>query len=141
MAENLDCSTSNLLCSENTSSCFDGDLDFNAMNEFGASPACHQLFKNQILNQNDPFLINNRSTSLIPGFALQSDDVIKEMVEKEMEHLPRDDYLERLRSGDLGLSARREAIEWIWKVCLFCSLFSCSFILTFYLIDPFNRFL
>ncbi|KAE8694065.1 Phosphofructokinase 5 isoform 1 [Hibiscus syriacus] len=102
MAENLDCSASNLLCSENTSCCFDGDL------EFGVPPADHQSFKKQTFNQNDPFHINNRSTSLMgcPGFALQSDDVIKEMVEEETMHLPGDDYLKRLRSGDLDLSAR-----------------------------------
>ena len=121
MAENFDCSASNLLCSENTSSCFDGDLDCNARNEFGVSPACHHHLKNQIFNQQDPFFINNRSTSLMgsSGFAIQSDDRIKEMVEREMEHLPRDDYLKRLRSGDLDLSFRREAIEWIWKVCFY----------------------
>ncbi|XP_022752041.1 cyclin-D4-2-like [Durio zibethinus] len=119
MAENLDCLVENLLCSENTSSCFDGDLDFNAINEFGVSPACHHHFKNQIFNQQDPFFINNRSTSLMgsSGFAIQSDDIIKEMVEREMKHLPRDDYLKRLRSGDLDLSVRRGALEWISKAC------------------------
>ncbi|KAB2055736.1 hypothetical protein ES319_A11G057400v1 [Gossypium barbadense] len=139
MTENLDCSTSNLLCSENTSSCFDGDLDFNALNEFGASRACHQLFKNQIFNPNDPFLINNRSTSLMgcPGFALQSDDVIKAMVEKEMEHLPRDDYLKRLRSGDLELSARREAIEWIWKASAYFNFGPVSLCLSINYLDRF----
>ncbi|XVF17332.1 hypothetical protein REPUB_Repub10bG0111600 [Reevesia pubescens] len=121
MAENLDCSASNLLCSENTSSCFDGDRDFNATNEFGVSPASHNYLKNQIFNQQDPFFINNRSSSLMgaSGFAIQSDDRIKEMVEREMEHLPMDDYLKRLRSGDLDLSVRREALEWIWKACAY----------------------
>ncbi|GAU49979.1 hypothetical protein TSUD_238020 [Trifolium subterraneum] len=37
------------------------------------------------------------------------------MVDKEKDHLPRDDYLMRLRSGDLDLSVRREALDWIWK--------------------------
>ncbi|KAK8482882.1 hypothetical protein V6N13_112157 [Hibiscus sabdariffa] len=100
MEENLDSSASNLLCSETTSSCFDDGLDFN---EFG---------KNQVFNQQDPLFINNRSTSLM-GFEIQSDDRIKEMVEKEVEHLPEDDYLKRLRNGDLNLSVRREALDWI----------------------------
>lgn len=121
MEENFDGSASNLLCSENTSSCFNGDLDFNAMIESGASPACdHQdLDQNQIFNQQNPFITNNRSTSpkSFSGFAIQSDDRIREMVEKEMQHLPRNDYLKRLRSGDLDLCVRREALEWIWKVC------------------------
>lgn len=120
MAENIDCSASNLLCSENTSSCFDDDFDFNAINEVGVSPLYHHHLKNQIFNPLDPFLLNNRSISLMgcgAGFSIQSDDRIKEMVEREMVHLPRDDYLERLRSGDLDLSVRREALDWILKVC------------------------
>ncbi|KAE8720593.1 Cyclin-D4-1 [Hibiscus syriacus] len=133
MAEKLDCSASNLLCSENTSCCFDGDL------EFGVSPADHQRFKNQTFNQNDPFIINNGSTSLtgFPGFALQSDDVIKEMVEKEMMHLPADDYLKRLRSGDLDLSARREAIEWICKASAYFSFGLLSLCLSINYLDRF----
>ncbi|XVF15279.1 hypothetical protein REPUB_Repub09cG0137300 [Reevesia pubescens] len=139
MAENLDCSASNLLCSENTSSCFDGDLDFNAMNEFWVSPACHRYFKNQILNQQDPFFINNRSTSLMgsSSFAIQSDDRIKEMVEREMEHLPKDDYLKRLRSGDLDLSVRREALDWIWKACAYYRFGSLSLCLSINYLDRF----
>ncbi|XVE86846.1 hypothetical protein DITRI_Ditri18aG0068000 [Diplodiscus trichospermus] len=121
MAENLDGLATNLLCSENTSSCFDCDLDFNTSNKFGVSPACHHHFKNQIFNQQDPFSMNNQSTSFmgISGFAIQSDDRVKEMVEKEIEHLPRNDYLKRLRSGDSELSVRREALEWIWKACAY----------------------
>ncbi|TYH45131.1 hypothetical protein ES332_D11G243200v1 [Gossypium tomentosum] len=121
MAENLDCSASNLLCTENTSSRFDGDRDFNAINEFGFSPDCHHHLKNQIFNQRHRFLINNKSTSLMgsSGFAIQSDDRIKEMIEKEIEHSPRDDYLKRLRSGDLDLSVRKEALDWIWKTCAY----------------------
>ncbi|XP_021273928.1 cyclin-D4-1 [Herrania umbratica] len=121
MAENLDCSASNLLCSENTSSCFDGGLDFDAINEFGVSPSDHHL-KNQIFNQQDACFINDRSTSLMgcSGLAIHSDERIKEMIGKEMEHLPRADYLKRLRGGDLDLSVRREAIEWIWKASAYC---------------------
>ncbi|XWS41637.1 hypothetical protein CRYUN_Cryun17cG0099400 [Craigia yunnanensis] len=139
MAKNLDCLASNLLCSENTSSCFDGDLDFNAMNEFGVSPVYHHHLKNQILNQQDPFFINNRSTSLMgsSGFAIQCDDRLKEMVEKEMEHLPRDDYLWRLRSGDLDLSVRREAVEWIWKTCAYFRFGPLSLCLSINYLDRF----
>ena len=142
MAKNLDCLASNLLCSENTSSCFDGDLDFNAMNEFGVSPACHHHLKNKIFNQQDPFFINNRSTSLMgsSGFAILSDDRLKEMVEEEMEHLPRDNYLMRLRSGNLDLSVRREALEWIWKVCFFFISFIQIKLLVFCFFDPFDHF-
>ncbi|XVF61535.1 hypothetical protein PTKIN_Ptkin08bG0137300 [Pterospermum kingtungense] len=140
MEENFDCSDSNLLCSENTSSCFDGDLDSNAMNEFGVSPACHQQhLENQIFNQQDPFFMNNISTSSkgCSAFAIQSEDRIREMVEKEMEHLPRNDYLKRLRSGDLDLSVRREALEWIWKACAYFRFGPLSLCLSINYLDRF----
>lgn len=47
----------------------------------------------------------------------ESEEFIKEMVEKEKQHLPSDDYIKRLRSRDLDLNVgRREALNWIWKV-------------------------
>ncbi|MBA0590682.1 hypothetical protein Gorai_019378 [Gossypium raimondii] len=139
MAENLDCSASNLLCTENTSSRFDGDRDFNAINEFGFSPDCHHHLKNQIFNQRHRFLINNKSTSLMgsSGFAIQSDDRIKEMIEKEIEHSPRDDYLKRLRSGDLDLSVRKEALDWIWKTCAYYQFGPLSLCLSINYLDRF----
>ncbi|KAG4115004.1 hypothetical protein ERO13_D12G081500v2 [Gossypium hirsutum] len=139
MEENLDCSASNLLCSENASSCFDDDLDFNAIKEFGVSPDCDHHLKNQIFNQQDPFFINNRSTYLMgsSGFAIQSDDRIKEMVEKEVEHLPEDDYLKRLRSGDLDLSVRKEALDWIWKASAYYGFGPLSLCLSINYLDRF----
>ena len=51
------------------------------------------------------------------GFPLESEEIIREMMEKEKQHLPSDDYIKRLRSGDLDLNVRRtEALNWIWKV-------------------------
>ena len=38
------------------------------------------------------------------------------MVEKENQHMPHPDYLNRLRRGDLEVGARTEAVDWIWKV-------------------------
>ncbi|RRT79290.1 hypothetical protein B296_00000843 [Ensete ventricosum] len=38
------------------------------------------------------------------------------LVERESAHMPREDYAERLRSGSLDLSIRRDAIDWILKV-------------------------
>ncbi|XP_010519253.1 PREDICTED: cyclin-D4-1-like isoform X2 [Tarenaya hassleriana] len=51
------------------------------------------------------------------GFPVESEEIIREMMERERDHLPRDDYLRRLRSGDLDLNVRREALDWIWKAC------------------------
>ena len=38
------------------------------------------------------------------------------LVGREKENLPQDGYLKRLLSGDLDLSVRKEALDWIWKV-------------------------
>ncbi|RWW53949.1 hypothetical protein BHE74_00039507 [Ensete ventricosum] len=46
---------------------------------------------------------------------LQSDECLSLLVEREQKHLPREDYGERLRSGDLHLAFRRDAIDWMWK--------------------------
>ncbi|URE31396.1 Cyclin, C-terminal domain [Musa troglodytarum] len=53
---------------------------------------------------------------LFVDFPLLSDECVGLLVEKETEHMPRDDYAEKLRSGALYLSIRRDAIDWIWKV-------------------------
>lgn len=49
-------------------------------------------------------------------FPLQSDECLSLLVEREMEHLPREDYGERLRSGALDLAVREGTIDWMWKV-------------------------
>lgn len=51
------------------------------------------------------------------GFPSEEDEeTIREMIHKERQHSPRDDYLERLRSGDLDLNVRNQALDWIRKV-------------------------
>lgn len=60
------------------------------------------------------------SISQMGFFQSENDEIIREMVEKEKQHLPSDDYIKRLRSGDLDLNVRRrEALNWIWKVLIF----------------------
>ncbi|KAL8549218.1 hypothetical protein ACS0TY_008171 [Phlomoides rotata] len=49
-------------------------------------------------------------------FPCPSEEHIGWMVMREKEHLPRDDYLTRLRRGELDLSMRREALDWMIKV-------------------------
>ncbi|CAL9127216.1 unnamed protein product [Musa textilis] len=53
---------------------------------------------------------------ILAGFPLQSDELLSLLVEREQDHLPREDYRERLRSGALDPSIRRDAIDWIRKV-------------------------
>lgn len=119
MAQNPGRAVSSLLCAENT---IFGDLDFNASDEIGIPLSWHHQ-DDQSRNQ-DPFSYNDSCKSLM-GFTVHSEDRIKEMVKGEKEHLPRDDYLKRLRSGDLDLSVRREALDWIWKVVVFLSIYKC----------------
>ncbi|KAG6384863.1 hypothetical protein SASPL_153682 [Salvia splendens] len=99
MAENrrFDCVAASdlLLCDEGTKSlCFD-DGDF------------VETLNNQTGSDSDPFI----------PLPLLADECIDWMVERETEHLPRNDYLMRLRSGDLDLSLRREALDWMIKAC------------------------
>lgn len=92
-----------LLCTETTNVCFD-DLD---------SDQTHDETTNQNLGFG-----NDRSEPLI-GWPLLSEECFCLLVEKERGHLPKDDYLKRVRSGDMDLGAvRREAMDWILKVCL-----------------------
>ncbi|XP_010530194.1 PREDICTED: cyclin-D4-1-like [Tarenaya hassleriana] len=46
----------------------------------------------------------------------ESEEGLSSLISKESEHLPKDDYMNRLRNGDLDLVARAEAIDWICKV-------------------------
>ncbi|EXC14631.1 hypothetical protein L484_008550 [Morus notabilis] len=114
MADSFDCVNSNLLlCEENTNTCFD-DLGCNvAADEFGLllSSSSSLLFQQKNKNQ---IIHDNRSESLT-RLPLQSEERIRTMVQRESEHLPRDDFLRRLRTGDLDLSVRREALDWILK--------------------------
>lgn len=54
-------------------------------------------------------------TGLLP--CLQSDDeCLAILLEKEIQHMPAGDYLNKLRNGVLDSGARKEAIDWIEKV-------------------------
>ena len=113
MEESFDPATSSLLCLENNNTCFD-DFECSAADGSGISPS----WDHKNLNFNDQCLSgdNHHGSEPFMGFVVQSDETVGVMVEREREYLPRDDYLRRLRSGDLDLSGRREALDWIWKV-------------------------
>ncbi|KAK4742674.1 hypothetical protein SAY87_000675 [Trapa incisa] len=51
-----------------------------------------------------------------PMCPVLSNEYIGELVEKERHHLPKCDYLKRLRNGDLDIVTRKEAIDWMFKV-------------------------
>ncbi|KFK32810.1 hypothetical protein AALP_AA6G290800 [Arabis alpina] len=67
----------------------------------------------RLFNKDDNFE-SNRS---IPMISSLREDRIKEMLEREIQFLPGTDYLKRLRSGDLELRVRNQALDWILKVC------------------------
>ncbi|PIN02951.1 G1/S-specific cyclin D [Handroanthus impetiginosus] len=102
MAENksFDCGATDLLCKEETNSfCFDGGdflEPFNGENINGRSDS-------------EPLI-------LLPCL---SEECIGWMFEREREHLPRDDYLKRLRSGEVDMSLRKRAFDWMIKACAY----------------------
>ncbi|KAL9328576.1 hypothetical protein ACSQ67_003579 [Phaseolus vulgaris] len=67
----------------------------------------------------------------------QSEETVRAMVEREREHFPRVDYLQRLRSGKLDLSVRRDALDWIWKAHAYFGLGPLSFCLAVNYLDRF----
>lgn len=125
MEESTDPVTLSLMCMENSSTCFD-DLECNGFAD-GSSSWDHKNvnFNNQCLSKdkdNNGSLEEQQQQQPFVAFLVQSenddDETVGFLVEREREHLPRHDYLKRLRGGDLDLGVRSEALEWIWKVCL-----------------------
>ncbi|KAL7230616.1 hypothetical protein ACSBR2_008981 [Camellia fascicularis] len=98
----FDCAISNLLCTETDSFFFDN------LDSVTTDDQIHQTYNKKLGFKDD------RSEPLI-DLPLQTEESFYSMVEREREHLPKNDYLKRLRSGDLNLDLRREALDWIWK--------------------------
>nr|VDD27491.1 unnamed protein product [Brassica oleracea] len=75
------------------------------------------LLCSETINVGDDDMIFGREVSNFQiGFPLESEEIIREMMEKEKQHLPSDDYIRRLRSGDMDFNARRrKALNWIFK--------------------------
>ncbi|KAJ8479988.1 hypothetical protein OPV22_023715 [Ensete ventricosum] len=105
MAPNDDCASSTLLCVEDASCIlgFDNEDDGDDREEQGV---------NRLYERKRCDLYGD----LRMGFPSQVDERLASLVRRETEHMPRDDYAERLRSGALDLSIRRDAIGWILKV-------------------------
>lgn len=97
-----------LLCDEETKSfCFD-DGDFLETSSNDRIPQTNGEKEKGDDGRSD-------SEPLIP-LPFLSEECVGWMIEREREHLPRNDYLMRLRSGELDLSLRREALDWMFKV-------------------------
>ncbi|KAL3527511.1 hypothetical protein ACH5RR_012167 [Cinchona calisaya] len=98
------CVASNLLCSEAKSLCFDDSENVSIITDEKG----HQ--------SNDKALGfgNGRSEPLI-ALPCLTDEKFSLMVEEEKSHLPKNDYLMRLREGEIDMSVRRQALDWILK--------------------------
>ncbi|KAE8669470.1 Cyclin-D4-1 [Hibiscus syriacus] len=110
MAPSFDCAVSSLLSAEDKLIIFDDKDDyFGGGGEFEATTWNHRIYRNS--NQNRGF--NGVGED---GLPLQSEECVALMLEKEHQHLPNADYLKRIKSGDLDLAARKEAVDFIGKV-------------------------
>lgn len=101
-----------------------------------------EIVKPNLLLSTETTNFDDETTSMITSletsffqmdFPLETEEIITEMIGKERQHSPRDDYLNRLRNGYLDSNVRNQALDWIWKVWFwFCSLFNslCFLLLT-----------
>ncbi|KAK8692387.1 hypothetical protein V6N13_075849 [Hibiscus sabdariffa] len=103
-------SFSNLLCAEDNFSVFGDDGDYFGGGGERATPWNHSFYRNS--NQNRVF--NGVGED---GLPTQGEEYVALMLEKEEQHLPNADYLNRLQSGDLDPAARKEAVDFIGNVC------------------------
>ncbi|RRT31744.1 hypothetical protein B296_00054122 [Ensete ventricosum] len=110
MSPSFDCSSSTLLCVEDNDSIlgFDDDDDEEEEEE-EEEEGGHRLSWVPEPKRSDFY------GDLLVDFPLQSDEFLSLLVERELEHMPREDYGERFRSGALKPSIRRDAIDWMWK--------------------------
>ncbi|CAK9184789.1 unnamed protein product [Ilex paraguariensis] len=107
MAPSIDCAVSSLLCAEDNISVLYDDVD-QADVEFDDEWNGRNHRNN---DQNHSFIDEECFTDL----PMQSDECLALMIQSECEHLPASDYLKSLKTGDLGLGAREEAVDWIVK--------------------------
>ncbi|MED6198423.1 hypothetical protein PIB30_066169 [Stylosanthes scabra] len=105
-------SVSSLLCGEDNNSIFD-ETDYYGGGGGGgcASILSEDTWHHPMYNRNHEELL----WQVVPPQEL-SEEYLALMVEKECHHLPSQDYLHRLRNGDLDFGARNHAIHWIQTV-------------------------
>ncbi|XP_020590988.1 cyclin-D4-1-like [Phalaenopsis equestris] len=97
-----DCSSSILLCAEEDSSILSFDEEEEAEKHWSDCS------------------VQQKSCDLygrfFNDFPLLSDECLGLLIKREVEHLPREDYAQRLMSGCMNFSIRRDAIDWILKL-------------------------
>ncbi|CAL0307813.1 unnamed protein product [Lupinus luteus] len=112
MAPSFDC-LSSLLCFEDNS-IFDENDYVDSVETLEDDTMWYPSYRRN-LNETQHFGADPNEFFLLP---LQSDECLNLMVEKECHHLPREDYLNRVKNGKLDFGDRKEAIDWIQKAGL-----------------------
>ncbi|PKU70464.1 cyclin-D3-1 isoform X1 [Dendrobium catenatum] len=103
MGLSYQCASSILLCSEDNSSIFGFEEEEEEVERHWSD--CRPLQKNCDFYRD--FLMD---------FPLLSDDCVRLLLQRELEHLPKEDYAKRLMNGSLNVSIRSDAIDWMLKV-------------------------
>lgn len=102
--KSFDYAASNMLCTEGTKSlCFDDDDLVNGQS--------YEIKSDEGLS----FRNGGSDSEPLINFPCLSEENFGLMLEREKGFLPKDDYLKRLRNGDLNLIVRTEALDWISK--------------------------
>ncbi|GAB4861333.1 hypothetical protein Ancab_036494 [Ancistrocladus abbreviatus] len=115
MTPSFDHAMSSLLCGEDSSSIFDDAANGGLVvdDDFEISSGHHHHHHGRINGQDHDSNGGEGSIGLLP---MPSEELLAFMFEREVEHLPCVDYMNRLKSGDWELGARKEAVHWICKV-------------------------
>ncbi|KAK4800690.1 hypothetical protein SAY86_021177 [Trapa natans] len=101
----VDSSLSGLLCVEDNNSVFLDDSEI-PRGKSSYVPSWHHQ-ANGLKDGGKELLLSDMSLSV---------ELLNELLEKQSQYMPRHDYANRLRGGDLDIAARNEAIDWIKKV-------------------------
>ncbi|GAA0184691.1 kinase activator [Lithospermum erythrorhizon] len=105
MVPSVDCFLSSLLCTEDATSIVWDDVEnFNEFDHHGS------VYDEHLNSQ-----INNK-IDFDDVFEALSEECLGVMINKECNFLPENDYLKRLKDGDLSVESRLKAISWIAKV-------------------------
>ncbi|CAF2276979.1 BnaA04g12940D [Brassica napus] len=101
----------NLTCGETSDSWITDNDDETTIPGGGFTNDNHQLF-----SKDDNFN-GDGSIPMMGSPSSPREERIREMLEREVEFSPGDEYLKRLRSGDWELRLRNQALDWILKAC------------------------
>nr|GMC48248.1 cyclin-D4-1-like isoform X1 [Ipomoea batatas] len=105
MAESSHSAVSSLLCTEDSGSIFCDEVDCVGSEFLGDEFGEKWFPKNHRINLWES----------LTGLPVYSEECLVSMIHMESEHLPASDYLTRLRTGDLVIEARVQALDWIFK--------------------------